>query len=137
MFHIYHYQIDATDFANSLKIGDPDAKDPLAILLAEPPSVVAFLYIKYISQEKGFGVFSGENIPRIPDAFGPVCLGSYGGMVCGSEREALHSKATYNMSTAHLTRDAEPQRQQELAGLTHEERIQIAEERCVVQAYNE
>lgn len=99
------------------------------------PHVVAFLYVKYVSPQKGFGLFSGEDIPRMEKEYTPACLGTYGGMVCGGEREALHPKTVYNMTSGHLSRSPEPLRANELERLTLEEREEVAKERYDVFFY--
>lgn len=98
-------QLDATHFADSLVT----AKKYIAVLV-DIPKVVAFLYIKFISPSKGFGLFSGEDIPYRQSDFSPLCLGTYGGMICASEREALYSKMLYSMTHGHLPRIPEPTR---------------------------
>lgn len=85
--------------------------------------MIAFLYVKFISPEKGFGVFAGQNIPYTPPVVerppgalpsdpdplpvvSPECLGSYGGIIC-TEIEACHPKTVYALSFGDLNRSAE------------------------------
>ena len=76
----------------------------------------AFVYVKFISHLKRFGLFTGEYIPGPdPDAADkpasvtPECLGTYGGTVC-TEHEALYDKAMFRMATGELPRDVPVQR---------------------------
>ena len=66
--------------------------------------MVPFLYVKYISPQKGFGLFSGEEIPYKQGDFTGLCLGTYGGMICGAEREGLYPKQMYSQTNGHLPR---------------------------------
>lgn len=123
-----HTQADATAFSLSLLTARTSPEKILAILL-DTPQLMAFIYVKYVSPTTGFGLFSGEDIPYKDTNFTRVCLGTYGGMVCGGEREALSSKAMYNMTNGHLTRDPEPHRPRLIERMQPKDRRDFATER--------
>lgn len=73
------------------------------------PSVRMFIYVAYKSPKTEFGLFAGESLSVTdngtaarPELSAGECLGTYGGMVCGHDEEALDKKAVYRMAHGKL-----------------------------------